>query len=114
MIRERSSPGVRNSIMNSCTSTNLLCSGSSQAFLPNFDEIYKSVERTGGIGCSKSSVNLAKVRDCSNTSLLESARRSNADKIRSLSKHSYRNAILGEHSFKIQREVIESEDLHKL
>ena len=114
LMRERSSPGIRNSILNSCTSTGIMCSSSSQAFLSNFDEIYKSVEHFGGIGCSKSSVNLAKIRDISNTSLIESARKSNADKLRSLSKHSFKNAVLGEHSFKIQREVIEREDLNKL
>ena len=40
---------------------------------------------------------------------MESARKSvvETSRQRSLSKHSKRNAILGEHGFKIQREVIE-------
>ena len=111
-MRERSSPGIRNnnSIINSC-----ILSSSSQPFLSNFDEIYKSVERNGGIGCSKSNVNLAKIRDISCNSHLESARKSNAERIRSLSKHSLRkSAILGEHSFKISREEIKREDLNKM
>ena len=81
--------------------------------LPNFDEVYKSVERSGGIGASVSNANiLSRKRHDSHCSLMESARKhslvADTSRQRSLSKHSKRNAILGEHGFKIQREVIET------
>lgn len=81
--------------------------------IPNFDEVYKSVERFGGIGSSVSNANLiCRRRHDSHCSLMDSARKNSliadTSRQRSLSKHSKRNAILGEHGFKIQREVIET------
>ena len=108
-MRERSSPGFRCANVDSEASSRIIRS-SSVAFLPNFDEVYQSVERTGGIGSSVSNSNILRTkRHDSHCSLMESARKSvvETSRQRSLSKHSKRNAILGEHGFKIQREVIE-------
>ena len=107
--RDRSSPGQRQKGNSNVSS--ILRSTKSLALIPNFDEVYKSVERTGGIGCSVSQSKFQpnKITSCASVcSLMESARKSiNSNRKRSLSKHSQRNAILGEHKFKIKREVVQ-------
>ena len=63
-MRERSSPGIRAlDSLRSASEANFLQNHAYKNKDPRFDDIYQSVEKIGGIGSSRSNLNLSKSRE---------------------------------------------------